>query len=601
MPAASKEIVFTLSPSIQISGRVQDATTGKMPAGLVEIERGTVDPQSGQVVRWSRDGQIFVHQGRIVGYLDASNPNAFRLRITAAGYEPFVSRTIQSAEGFVRLNAGLKKLATTQSSGLTGVVRSPDGKPLAGAEVVIASVDSRGGRRYGQRVSVAQGRVVNPEDYMIVTTASDGRFTLPPTDEPYIVLACTDTYYSRATKAEFEATHELKTQPWGRIEGQLLIGSKPGAGYEVSVHAAGTHSSGEPAINLSDNVHTDAEGRFAFRHIFAGNILLFYGFDKGGKQIWSRGNRIVTAESGRTTQVTLGGRGRPLIGRIAPPPDFGHALDFSEGITFGIESNKPWSYFPPEALKSDNVSQRMHQASRTPEQIAYEGQYVQIGLPVADDGSFRMEDVPAGTYRLNARVGRGVGSEPTAASGRHIANLEHFFTVPEMPGGRSNEPLDLGTIHLSLRPSKPLSDGDVAPSITATTLDGKPLKLADYRGKLVLLNFWAPWKDQSLFQIPYLKDVARTYEGKRFAIINLISDIDSSDARRLAAEVGLPGTLGFLGQWSTSPVIKDYGVEALPATFLIGPDGKILVSSGRNPTRLWMTQFKDEVARALKP
>jgi hypothetical protein len=106
--------------------------------------------------------------------------------------------------------------------------------------------------------------------------------------------------------------------------------------------------------------------------------------------------------------------------------------------------------------------------------------------------------------------------------------------------------------------------------------------------------------NQSLFQIPYLKDVARTHEGERFAIINLIPDADPSESRRLAAEVGLPGALGFLGQWSTSPVIKDYGVESLPATFLIGPDGKILVSSGRNPTRLWMTQFKDEVARALK-
>ena len=42
-------------------------------------------------------------------------------------------------------------------------------------------------------------------------------------------------------------------------------------------------------------------------------------------------------------------------------------------------------------------------------------------------------------------------------------------------------------------------------------------------------------------------------------------------------------------------MIRDYGIESLPATFLIGPDGKILVSSGRNPTRLWMTQFKDEV------
>ena len=94
--------------------------------------------------------------------------------------------------------------------------------------------------------------------------------------------------------------------------------------------------------------------------------------------------------------------------------------------------------------------------------------------------------------------------------------------------------------------------------------------------------------------------MAKIYEGEHFAILNLISDAEPSESRRLAAEVGLPGTLGFLGQWSTSPVIKDYGVEHLPATFLIGPDGKILVSGDGNPSRLWMTQFKDEVARALE-
>ncbi len=258
------------------------------------------------------------------------------------------------------------------------------------------------------------------------------------------------------------------------------------------------------------------------------------------------------------------------------------------------------SYFPPEVLKSDDVLQGMFNASRTPGNIAYQAQFVQLGLKVTEDGSFRVDDVPAGTYRLTTWLTNRAVFELNAASGRRIANLEHFFTVPEMPGGRSDEPFDLGTVTLSQRLPKPLSEGDVAAPIEFTTLDGKRLKLADYRGKLVLLNFWAPWKDQSLFQIPYLKDVAKIYEGERFAILNLIPDAEPSESRRLAAEVGLPGTLGFLGQWSTSPVIKDYGVEHLPATFLIGPDGKILVSGDGNPSRLWMTQFKDEVARALK-
>jgi protocatechuate 3,4-dioxygenase beta subunit len=460
VPAASKDVVFTLTPSLRISGRVQDGITGKAPGGLVEIERGAVDPQSGEVARWVHDDRMSVHQGYISADVDASNPTSFKLRITAAGYEPFVSRTIRSDEGFVKLDASLQKLATTRASGPSGVVRAPDRSPLAGAQVVMSTVESRGAQRRGRWVSIAQGRVVNADQHMIVTTGPDGRFTFPPAEEPYEVLAFTDAYYALATKAELEAGHELKTQPWGRIEGQLLIGSKPAAGSYVQALRAGTRSSAEPGFGVSDKVQTDAEGRFAFRQVFAGNILLFYGLEKGGKQVWSRGNRIVAVESGQTTRVTLGGHGRPVIGRIAPPPDFGRPLDFSEWITVRIESNKPWSYFPPEVLRSDDVLQGMFQAGQTPGQIAYQGQYVQMTVAMAEDGSFRVEDVPAGTYRLTNGFARRVGSELTSASGRGIASLEHFFTVPEMPGGRSDEPLDLGTIRLSLRPSKPLSDGE---------------------------------------------------------------------------------------------------------------------------------------------
>ena len=140
------------------------------------------------------------------------------------------------------------------------------------------------------------------------------------------------------------------------------------------------------------------------------------------------------------------------------------------------------SYFPPEVLKSDDVLQGMFNASRTPGNVAYQAQFVQLGLKVTEDGSFRVDDVPAGTYRLTTWLTSLAVFELNAASGRRIANLEHFFTVPEMPGGRSDEPFDLGTVTVSLRLPKPLSDGNVAPSIEFTTLEGKRLKLADYRG-----------------------------------------------------------------------------------------------------------------------
>ncbi len=83
--------------------------------------------------------------------------------------------------------------------------------------------------------------------------------------------------------------------------------------------------------------------------------------------------------------------------------------------------------------------------------------------------------------------------------GKVIGRLNMPFTMPEIPGGRSNEPLDLGTITVKL--FEAIRVGDVAPDFDVERVGipekGRRLKLADYRGKLVLLNFWQAWERES--------------------------------------------------------------------------------------------------------
>ena len=68
---------------------------------------------------------------------------------------------------------------------------------------------------------------------------------------------------------------------------------------------------------------------------------------------------------------------------------------------------------------------------------------------IKPDGTFRVDDVPAGAYSLSIRV----HEPPTGQQGRpgdEVGRLSHEFEVPEMPGGRSDEPLDIGTLELKL-------------------------------------------------------------------------------------------------------------------------------------------------------
>ena len=138
--------------------------------------------------------------------------------------------------------------------------------------------------------------------------------------------------------------------------------------------------------------------------------------------------------------------------------------------------------------------------------------------------------------------------------------------------------------------------GDPAPPRAATSFDGKPLRLEDYRGKYVLLDFWATWCTPCLAEIPHLKEVFEAYgkEG-RIAMIGLSLDEEVEAPRKLVAGRGIPWVQVHIGETSGSPIARAFGVQSIPATFLIGPDGKVVARGMRGK------QIEEVVAKALAP
>lgn len=124
--------------------------------------------------------------------------------------------------------------------------------------------------------------------------------------------------------------------------------------------------------------------------------------------------------------------------------------------------------------------------------------------------------------------------------------------------------------------------GEAAPDFTVDTLGGKTLKLSDYRGKYVLLDFWATWCGPCRGETPNLKKVFETY-GKRenFALIGLSLDPDVEKPKAYLEENGCAWIDGFLGDWGKDKVTKKYGVRGIPAILLIGPDGKVVANQLR--------------------
>ena len=125
-------------------------------------------------------------------------------------------------------------------------------------------------------------------------------------------------------------------------------------------------------------------------------------------------------------------------------------------------------------------------------------------------------------------------------------------------------------------------EGKVLPEFSPVVdLDGKPVSLADYRGKLVLLDFWATWCGPCIAELPNVKAVYEKYHDKGFEIIGISLDTDEAALRKFIKENQLPWRQVFDGKRWKTPLVQQYGVRGIPAQFLIDREGRVISVEAR--------------------
>jgi len=142
--------------------------------------------------------------------------------------------------------------------------------------------------------------------------------------------------------------------------------------------------------------------------------------------------------------------------------------------------------------------------------------------------------------------------------------------------------LPLNALAQPMRPEEPqqqqpvirfVRDPDPAPELKTKDLDGKEINLQAYKGKVVLLNFWATWCGPCRAEIPSLIRLQEQYKD-RLQIIGM--DVDDTDADTLRAFVKQKG-INYPVAMTSIPVRLAYGgVSALPTLFVINRDGKMV-------------------------
>jgi len=119
--------------------------------------------------------------------------------------------------------------------------------------------------------------------------------------------------------------------------------------------------------------------------------------------------------------------------------------------------------------------------------------------------------------------------------------------------------------------------GKQAAGFTLTTLDGKKVSLADYKGRPVLLNFWATWCAPCKVEMPWFEEFNKKYAGQNLAIVGITEDAVSKDEIAKAVQktgVTYPILL------TDSKVDSAYGaVNYLPTSFYIDRTGKIVAQT----------------------
>ena len=405
-----------------------------------EVEGVVLDAESGEPVKqfrleprgnwWSNsDARSFSDaNGRFTFSLPQDHYDRFH--VTSSNHEPQDEPIPAAVNGVIQMTIRVKP-----AEDWSGVVVDAAGNPAAGVTVAIAGI--------GENLNLQGDRLDSWREGTVFNSGADGSFKLNPVQSPSAVVAAGPSGFGLSTVEEFRQTHRIRILPYGALQGtyrgpvDATEGANGGAKLTLMLFAG----SGKGYIGVSGSwgglqSSITSGGTFHYTKVPAGAHQLVRLVKAGANSWLHRPIQDVVIDPGQTTTVDVNVEGSRVIGQLI----VGEAARIPGMQWFvGIASASRWKPNPsmsPEEIKKiveDPEFQKEMQKLRH-----YQCTY-------RPDGTFEAEDIPAGTYDLNAMGYVLKDGQPSQAW-----NGTKTFTIPE--GSAPDSVLDLGSIPMAPAP-----------------------------------------------------------------------------------------------------------------------------------------------------
>lgn len=390
----------------------------------------------------------------------SSYTTRFAAEVQADGYLPTRLTNVNSGQGELTLDFELRK-----GKAVRGVVRSADGQPVEGAQLLLMA-----GHDQMQMHHPAQFQADDSPVSGRARTDAQGQFSLTPKLEMHSIIASHPLGFAEISVDELKSSEEIVLQPWGRVEGVFKVGIRPVADQAVRLENFYWRFGGWPTLMIRVEARTDAGGRFVFEGVPPGERKIASGPRlRDGRLSASAINheQPVLVKPGETTHVALGGTGRAVVGRIstdsiAKPVNWQqddiHILTLKIGIPpeAVLPVRGDFDSDPAYASAINAYSERsrpfwLSEVGKTAQRM--QRTYALLFHP---DGSFRVNDVPPGTYELSVTpmeppapvVSAGGGTVSPRFGTKPVGTLKMEIVVLETGDSQTDATVDLGVLRL---------------------------------------------------------------------------------------------------------------------------------------------------------